>query len=73
MINQGVSQIPIILTKAKSGKVFHKIPNLLLPSSISDEMQYGEAEFKNHEEIMFWVVQKQKGRAISDPALTIKW
>jgi hypothetical protein len=38
MTIQGVSGIPIILMKANSGKVFHKTPNLLLPSSISDEM-----------------------------------
>jgi hypothetical protein len=38
MTIHGVSQIPIILMKAKIGKVFHKTPNLLLPSSISDEM-----------------------------------
>jgi hypothetical protein len=34
MTIQGVSQIRTILMKAKSGRVFHKIPKLLPPSSM---------------------------------------
>jgi hypothetical protein len=34
MTIQGVSQIRTILMKAKSGRVFHKTPKLLLPSSM---------------------------------------
>jgi len=49
MIIQGVSQISIILMKAKSGKVFHKTPKLLLSSSLSDGTSYGETEFKKRE------------------------
>ncbi len=50
MTIQGISRIPLVLMKAKSGRVFHKTPKLLLSSSLSDGTSYGEEEFKKRED-----------------------